>query len=153
MWHSFWCVVFAEQECHLTIANVDERHLDRVEGSAVDSCEDQKQDGLTLLNGNVENEVIVLNAVDITSCNLKCAEGWYHQTYGNEAPFTCSPATDDRTQRAGIPTNPITCAGAFYLSRRCLPCRIYLDLKVVYTMHDWYALIFVRIWLVFDLCI
>ena len=55
------------------------------------------------------SDVIVLNPVTDSVCNLQCAVGWYEAEYGNAAPFLCAAQTVDRTLREGIPTYPINC--------------------------------------------
>ena len=55
------------------------------------------------------SDVIVLNPVNDSVCNLQCAVGWYEADYGNAAPFLCAAQTTDRTSREGIPTYPINC--------------------------------------------
>ena len=57
-----------------------------------------------------ESDVIVLNPVNDSVCNLQCAVGWYEKVYGNKAPFLCAPQTVDRKSREGITTYPIICA-------------------------------------------
>ena len=74
---------------------------------------------LVALEGNgsavTASDVIVLNPVDDSACNLQCAVGWYDAEYGNAAPFLCAAQTADRTSREGIPTYPISCTSAFVL--------------------------------------
>jgi len=85
-------------------------------GAVDNSCETRKQDDHTLIaldsSGSAVNAsaVIVLNPVGEDSvCNLQCAVGWYHEEYGNAAPFLCAAQTSNRTLREGIPTYPINC--------------------------------------------
>ena len=59
-----------------------------------------------------ESDVIVLNPVNDSVCNLQCAVGWYEEVYGNKAPFLCAPQTADRTSREGITTYPIVCTSS-----------------------------------------
>ena len=71
---------------------------------------------LITLNNNgpavTASDVIVLDPVDDSVCNLQCAVGWYDAEYGNAAPFLCAAQTSDRTSREGIPTYPISCTSA-----------------------------------------
>ena len=72
---------------------------------------------LIALNSNgsavTASDVIVLNPVNDSVCNLQCAVGWYDVKYGNAAPFLCAAQTADRTSREGIPTDPINCKSVF----------------------------------------
>ena len=63
-----------------------------------------------------DSDVIVLNPVHDSACNLQCAVGWYHAQHGNKAPFSCAPETKDRTLSEGIPTYPVICSGACVVS-------------------------------------
>ena len=55
-----------------------------------------------------DNDVIVINPVDDSACNLQCAVGWYHAQHGNKAPFSCAPETKNRTSSVGISTYPVS---------------------------------------------
>ena len=63
-------------------------------------------------NDNVGGDVIVLNPVNDSACNLQCAVGWYHPQHGNKAPFLCAPETKNRALSEGISTDPVTCSSA-----------------------------------------
>ena len=63
----------------------------------------------TIITSESKSDVIVLNPVNDTECNLQCAVGWYHEQNGNAAPFKCAPDKTDRASRAGIATYPIEC--------------------------------------------
>ena len=73
----------------------------------MNTCETRKMDG----DGS-DGDVIVLNPVNDSACNLQCAVGWYHPQHGNKAPFSCAPETKNRTSSEGIPTDPVTCSSA-----------------------------------------
>ena len=87
------------------------------------------------------SDVIVLNPVDDSVCNLQCAVGWYDVEYGNAAPFLCAANTEDRTSREGTATYPITCTSAltfciamdFALSSFVVPMECIFNVHV--TMH------------------
>ena len=68
------------------------------------------------------SDVIVLNPVDDSVCNLQCAVGWYDVEYGNAAPFLCAAETADRTSREGTATYPISCTSAFFFCAFKLWC-------------------------------
>ena len=59
-----------------------------------------------------DDDVIVLNPVNDSACNLQCAVGWYHSQHGNKAPFSCAAETKDRSSSEGIRTDPISCSSA-----------------------------------------
>ena len=65
-----------------------------------------------ITDGDGKN-VIVLNPDSHSVCNLQCAVGWYHDEYGNAAPFLCAAETANRKLREGIPKYPITCTSSF----------------------------------------
>ena len=77
------------------------------------------------------SDVIVLNPVDDSVCNLQCAVGWYHEDYGNAAPFSCAANIEDRTSREGIPTYPISCSGAFFVL--IMECCSHFNLFLLFT--------------------
>ena len=81
------------QTCELTPEQVASRNLDPEAGS----CEGKKQNG-----------DIVLNAVNDMSCDLKCAQGYYHTDYGDGVLFQCNP-NSDKTSPEGDPAGLITC--------------------------------------------
>ena len=81
-------------------------------------------DNHELLNTETGSNVIVLNPVDDSVCNLRCAVGWYHLVYGNAAPFSCAVQTADRTLREGIPTYPISCTSEWLIPRDDEACHI-----------------------------
>ena len=82
------------------------------------SCESRKMKKHTLIaldsSGSpvTASDVIVLNPVNDSVCNMRCEARYYEADYGNAAPFLCAPQTADRTSREGIPTYPINCTGA-----------------------------------------
>ena len=83
-----------------------------ITGAVANTCEDKKMNvekPITSITNASGDGVIVLNPVDDTVCNLQCAVGYYHKDDGNAAPFVCDPNTTDRTSRAGVAKNPITC--------------------------------------------
>ena len=92
---------------------ISSKHAEPVDN---DSCEDRKGTVADPITSGSGTNVIVLNPVDDSVCNLRCNVGWYEATYGNAAPFLCAPQTADRTSREGIPTNPIACAS------KCVVC-------------------------------
>ena len=76
----------------------------------MNTCETRK---IAVTDGDgSDGDVIVLNPVNDSACNLQCAVGWYHSQHGNKAPFSCAPETKDRTSSEGIPTDPVTCSSA-----------------------------------------
>ena len=83
-------------------------------GPVDNSCEGKKKDVTLDSNGSpvTVSGVIVLHPTDDSVCNLQCAVGWYHEDYGNAAPFSCAAQTADRTAREGIPKYPISCTSA-----------------------------------------
>ena len=87
--------------------------------SIANSCETRKVDDHELMTPDssgspvIASDVIVLNPVDDSVCNLQCAVGWYHLVYGNAVPFSCAAQTADRRSREGIPKYPISCTSAF----------------------------------------
>ena len=91
-------------------------------GPVVNSCERRKMKNHTLIaldsNGSAvtASDVIVLNPVDDSVCNLQCAVGWYDVEYGNAAPFLCAANTEDRTSMEGTATYPISCTSAFFFA-------------------------------------
>ena len=96
-------------------------HLCNHAESVVDSCESLKQDGITLIaSEDKQDDVIVLDPVDDSICNLQCAVGWYEAEYGNKAPFLCAPQTSNTTSREGIPTYPINCTSAYIVPTCCV---------------------------------
>ena len=90
-------------------------------GTVDNSCATRKMKDHTLITLNsdgsavTDSDVIVLNPVNDSVCNLQCAVGWYEPVYGNAAPFLCAPQTANRMSREGIPTYPINCTSAFKL--------------------------------------
>ena len=79
-------------------------------GPVVNTCETRK---IAVTDGDgSDGDVIVLNPVNDSACNLQCAVGWYHSQHGNQAPFSCAPETKDRRSSEGIPTDPVTCSSA-----------------------------------------
>lgn len=79
----------------------------------MNTCETRKivmeeDDGSSIRDG----DVILLNPVNDTACNLQCAVGWYHPLHGNKATFSCAPETQDRTSSEGIPTYPVICSSS-----------------------------------------
>lgn len=89
-------------------------------GSDAEFCEQRKMYSYTGVSHDMNassSDIIVLNPVTDSICNLKCAVGWYHPQYGNKAPFSCAPETKDRRSSEGVSTYPITCAGSRLCSR------------------------------------
>ena len=88
-------------------------------GPVDNSCANRKMKNHTLItldntgSAVTASDVIVLDPVDDSVCNLQCAVGWYDAEYGNAAPFLCAAHTADRKSRKGIPTYPISCTSAF----------------------------------------
>ena len=107
-------MVFAVAACgccsHDTTTTSALSNVERVDNT----CETRKivledDDGFSVTDG----DVIVLNPVSDSACNLQCAVGWYHPQHGNKAPFSCAPETKDRTSSDGIPLYPVSCSSAF----------------------------------------
>ena len=111
----FWYIIRIDTRLHDTCMRfVLPNSVMSLDNAGVDaSCRFKKQALYPLLNSDTDgSNVIVLNAVNETICNMQCAVGWYHLVYGNAAPFLCAPKTTDRTSREGIPTYPIDCTSA-----------------------------------------
>ena len=85
-------------------------------GLVDNSCETRKENDHELMtldssgSAVIASDVIVLNPVSDSVCNLQCAVGWYHLVYGNAAPFSCAAQTADRRLREGTTRYPIECA-------------------------------------------
>ena len=92
----------------------------------MNTCETRKisvkaGDGNDNVDGDgSDGDVIVLNPVNDSACNLQCAVGWYHSQHGNKAPFSCAPETKNRTLSEGIPTDPVTCSSACVMTSACM---------------------------------